>query len=141
MEQIIEFAGNHPMLAAGFVAVVALLLWSELTRHTRGFREVTPAETISMINSSDTQIVDISPAKDFNAAHIVGARHFAPSRFEKPDKEIEKMKEGKVLVVCKSGQTALQTAGRLVKLGVGEVAVLKGGMTQWKSDNYPVTSD
>lgn len=139
MEQWLEFAGNHPLLSSGFVAVVAILIWTEISGRTRGFRELSPAEAVPMINGGKTVVVDISPAAEFNQGHIVGAKHFVPSRFAKPDPEVEKLKGSSVLVVCKSGQTALSTAAALVKLGVAEVAVLKGGMAQWKSDNYPVT--
>ena len=127
------------MLSGGFVLVLALLIWSEISRRTRGFREISPADAVPMINKGDTVVVDISPPAEFNQGHIVGARNYPPSRFSKPDKELEKLKNSPVLVVCKSGQTALATASALVKLGVPDVAVLKGGMTQWKSDNYPIT--
>ncbi len=86
-------------------------------------------------------MVDISPPAEFNKGHILGARNFAPSRFAKPDKEIEKLVGKPVVVACKNGQTALQTAAALVKLGAEDVVVLKGGMTQWKADNYPLSRD
>ena len=139
MEQWIEFAGNHPMLSGGFVLVLGMLIWSEISRRTRGFREIPPAEAVPMINRGDTIVVDISPPAEFNAGHIIGATNYAPSRFSKPDPELEKLKGASVLVVCKNGQTALSAAASLVKLGASDVAVLKGGMSQWKSDNFPIT--
>jgi rhodanese-related sulfurtransferase len=139
MEQLLEFVGNHPLLSGGFVAVLGMLAWSEFSRRAQGFVELSPAQAVPLINAGDTQVVDISPAAEFNKGHIVGAKNFAPSRFAKPDPEVEKLQSAPVLVVCKSGQSALQAAAALVKLGVPKVAVLKGGMTQWKSDNYPVT--
>jgi len=139
LEQWLEFAGNHPMLSGGFILVLALLVWGEISRRVRGFKEISPADAVPLINRGDTMVVDISPPADFNQGHIVGARNYPPSRFSKPDKELEKLKESPVLVVCKSGQTALTTAAAIVKLGASDVSVLKGGMAQWKSDNYPIT--
>jgi rhodanese-related sulfurtransferase len=139
MEQLLEFAGNHPLLSGGFVVVLGMLIWSEVSRRTQGYSEISPAQAVPLINQGDAVIVDISPTADFDKGHIVGARNFAPSRFTKPDSEIEKLRDKSVLVVCKNGQTALATAAALVKLGAKPVAVLKGGMTQWKSDNFPVT--
>jgi rhodanese-related sulfurtransferase len=63
-----------------------------------------------------------------------------PSRLTSPDAEIQKLRDKKVLVVCKSGQSASAAASSLRKLGASEVAVLKGGMAQWRSDQFPVTS-
>mgnify|MGYP001074531998 CR=1 FL=1 len=138
MEQLIEFAGNHGMLVAGFAAVLLMLMWTELSRHTRGYSELTPIQAVHMINQKKTLIVDISAAADFAKGHLAGAKHIALSRFSSKDPDIDKMKTGPVLVVCKNGMTAHQAAAKLVKMGVADVAVLKGGTTQWIADQYPL---
>jgi rhodanese-related sulfurtransferase len=138
VEQLIEFAGNHGMLVAGFAAIVLLLAWTEISRHTRGYAELTPLQAVQKMNQGQTTIVDISAAADFSKGHLAGAKHIALSRFSKQDPEIEKFKSDSVLVVCKNGQTAHQAAAKLVKLGAPDVAVLKGGTTQWASDQYPL---
>ena len=140
MEQLIEFAGNHAMLVAAFVAVVLVLLWTEISRRNRGYVELTTAQAVQKINQGGVSIVDISNSADFARGHLSGSTHIAMSRFNKPDPELESMKDGPVLVVCKNGQTAHQAAAKLVKLGAGDVAVLKGGATQWKADSYPLTN-
>jgi len=140
VEQLIEFAGNHAMLVAAFVAVVLVLLWTEISRRNRGYVELTTAQAVQKINQGNVNIVDISNSADFARGHLSGSTHIAMSRFNKPDPELESMKDGPVLVVCKNGQTAHQAAAKLVKLGAGDVAVLKGGATQWKADSYPLTN-
>jgi len=140
VEQLIEFAGNHAMLVAAFVAVVLVLLWTEISRRNRGYVELTTAQAVQKINQGGVSIVDISNSADFARGHLSGSTHIAMSRFNKPDPELEKMKDGPILVVCKNGQTAHQAAAKLVKLGAGDVAVLKGGATQWKADSYPLTN-
>jgi rhodanese-related sulfurtransferase len=84
--------------------------------------------------------VDISPVADFNRGHIVNARNVPASRLANPDAEILKLKDRKLLVVCKTGQSATAAAQSLRKLGAADVAILKGGMAQWRSDQFPVTS-
>lgn len=140
MEQLIEFAGNHAMLVAAFVAVVLMLLWTEISRRNRGYVELTTAQAVQKINQGNVSIVDISNSADFARGHLSGSTHIALSRFNKPDPDLEKIKNGPVLVVCKNGQTAHQAAAKLVKLGGSDVAVLKGGVTQWKADSYPLTN-
>jgi len=139
MEQFIEFVGNHPLLSGGFVAVLALLIWSEVMRKVQGLTELTPVQAVAWINDPKAVVVDISAVADYNKGHIVNARNIAMSRTENPDAEVLKLKDSKVLVVCKNGQTAVQAANHLKKAGIAELAVLKGGMTQWLSDQYPVT--
>jgi rhodanese-related sulfurtransferase len=140
MEQVIEFAGNNLLMVGGFVAVLGFLVWTEVTRKIQGLNELTPAQAVPWINDGDAVIIDISPVADFNKGHIVNARNLQASRLSTPDAEIQKLKDSKLLVVCKSGQTAVAAAGSLRKMGASEVAVLKGGMAQWRGDQFPVTT-
>ena len=141
MEQVIEFAGNNLLLVGGFVAVLGFLVWTELTRKLQGLNELTPVQAVPWINDPDAVIIDISPVADFNKGHIVNARNLQASRLSNPDAEIQKLKDSKLLVVCKSGQTAVAAATSLRKMGASEVAVLKGGMAQWRGDQFPVTTN
>jgi len=140
MEQLIEFAGNNLLLVGGFIAVLGLLIWTEVVRKLQGLTELTPAQSVSWINDPDSVIIDISPVADFNKGHIVNARNLQASRLAEPDAEILKLKDKKLLVVCKNGQTAIPAAGSLRKMGAAHVAVLKGGMAQWRGDQFPVTT-
>lgn len=140
MEQVFEFAGNHPLLVGGFVAVLGLLIWTETMRRVRGLTELTPAQAVAWINDPSAVVIDISPVADFNKGHIVNARNLQASRLANPDAEIQKLKDRKLLVVCRSGQTAFAAASSLKKMGASDVAVLKGGMAQWRTDQFPITS-
>ena len=140
MEQVIEFVGNHPLLAGGFVAVLGLLVYTEVMRKIQGLKELSPAQAVPWINDPDAVVIDVSPVADFNKGHIVDARNIQASRLADPDAEIEKLRDKKLLLVCKSGQSAAPAAISLLKMGVRDVAVLKGGMSQWRSDQFPVTT-
>ena len=124
MEQVIEFASNNLLLVGGFVAVLGFLAWTEVMRKVQGLTELTPAEAVPWINEPGAVIIDISPAAEFNKGHIVHARHLQASRLSSPDAETQKLKDNRLLVVCKSGQSA----------------IVKGGMAQWRSDQFPVTT-
>ena len=140
MEQVIEFVGNNPLLAGGFVAVLGLLIYTEVMRKLQGLKELTPALAVPWINDPEAVVIDISPIAEFNKGHIVDARNIQASRLANPDEEIQKLKDKKLLLVCKSGQSAVPAAVSLLKMGVKNVAVLKGGMAQWRSDQFPVTT-
>lgn len=140
MDQLIEFATRHALLVGGFLAVLALLIWTEIRRSLQGLLELSPAQAIPWINDDDAVVLDISPVADFNKGHIVNARNLKPSRLADPDAEIQKLKDKKLLVVCRSGPTAVPAASNLRKMGATRVAVLKGGMAAWVSDQFPVTT-
>jgi rhodanese-related sulfurtransferase len=140
MDQLVEFSMHHPLLVGGFVAVLGFLAWTEVMRQVRGVKELSPAQAVPWINDPRAVVVDISPVADFNRGHIVNARNLQPSRLTDPDAEVRKLHDRKVLVVCKSGQSATAVANSLRKLGATEVAVLKGGMASWRSEQFPVTT-
>ena len=141
MEQLIEFAGKHGMLVAAFGGVVLMLIWTEISRLKRGYVELTSIQAVQKINQGNTTIIDISAAAEFAKGHLTDSKHIAFSRFSKADPEIEKAKSGPILVVCKNGHTAHQAAASLVKMGAADVAVLKGGITQWTADQYPLVTN
>jgi hypothetical protein len=89
MEQILEFISNHPLLSGGFVAVLALLVWTELHRRLQNLQELSPAEVVAWMNDPETVLVDISAAADFNKGHILNARNIALTRIQNPDAEVQ----------------------------------------------------
>ena len=83
-------------------------------------------------------MVDLSTTAEFSKGHLSGAKNIVLSRINDSDPEVNKIKTGPILVVCKNGNTAHQAAARLVKLGATDVAVLKGGTAQWTADEFPL---
>lgn len=138
-QQFMEFVGNHPYLTGGFVAVLLFWLYTEVKRKFQGFLELTPAQAVLMINRESAVVVDVSAQGDFDKGHIAEALHISPGKLDGSDPKLAKLQGKPVLVVDKAGQTAGQAAARILKLGAGQVAVLKGGMAQWVSDQFPVT--
>lgn len=139
MQQLMEFAGNHPILVGAFAAVLITLIVTEFMGRAQGFRLVSPSEAVAFINRDDARVIDVSPPAEFRKGHIIGARNVPMSRIREPDKDLTKLLGKPLLVTCKSGQTAGQAAAALVKQGATDVAVLRGGMAQWNSDNLPVS--
>lgn len=139
MDQVLEFISNHPLLSGGFVAVLALLIWTEIQRRLQGLLELSPTDVVSWMNDPATVLLDVSSAADYNKGHILNARNMALTRIQNPDAEVHKLLKSRLVLVCKTGQTAIQAAVAMKKLGASEVAVLKGGMARWLGDQYPVT--
>ena len=139
MQQLMEFSANHLLLVGGFVAVLMTLVVSEVMRRMQGFKTLPPGEAVAFMNQEGARVIDVSPAAEFNKGHIIGAENVPMSRVKEPDPTLQKMLDFPLLVACKSGQTATAAANLLKRHGAGDVAVLKGGMLQWNSDNFPVT--
>ena len=140
MQQLMEFSANHLILVGGFVAVLMTLVVSEVMHRMQGFNTLTPGEAVAFMNREGARVIDVSPPAEFNKGHIIGAENVPMSRIKEPDPSLKALLDAPLLVTCKSGQTATAAAQSLKRHGAGDVAVLKGGMLQWKSDNFPVTS-
>ncbi len=139
MEQVFEFIGNHPILTGAFGLVLGILIVTEVSRMTRRWKELETLDAVRLINREEALVIDVSNSTDHAKGHIAGALHMPPSRIEAGNKQLLKSRERPVLLYCRNGQVSPQMANRLVKLGFEQVHVLRGGLTQWVSDNQPVT--
>ena len=138
MDQLIEFIGNNTLMVIAFVAVTGMLIVSEINRATRGYKELSTAEAVRLINNEDAAVVDVSNADSFRKAHIAGAWNLPLNQLKNPGADIEKLKQRPIIVVCKTGNTAHQAAAGLLKQGFASVSLLRGGMSQWIADHLPV---
>lgn len=139
MEQLLTFIANHPILVGAFAVVLAALIATEFGRLTRRWKELDTPEAILLINRRDPLILDVSNSTDYANGHILNAEHMPPSRIESGNSQLLKKAAGPVLIYCKNGQVSPQMATRLVKLGFEDVNLLRGGLSQWISDQQPVT--
>lgn len=140
MEQLFEFASNHSILVMVFLALLAVLISSEVSRLLSGIRAVGPAEATRMINHDHAVLVDMRPEKDFSAGHIVNALH-VPSSDNQGEGKLSTYRERPVIVYCRSGQQSSHYCGRLKKQGYETVYNLKGGIQAWQQANLPVSKN
>lgn len=138
LQRLPEFLGNHLYLTMGFFGVLLALAYMESQRFTRGYAALTPAGLTQLINRDNALLIDVSSAQDFEKGHIPGARHVAMSQFDPESKELAKVRELPVAVVCRSGQTSAQAAQRLRKAGFAKVFWLDGGLRSWNEAQMPL---
>ena len=140
MEQVIEFATNHYILAAVFVALLVALIFSYISSAMSPLKEVNTHEATLLINKQDAVVLDIRPAAEFKKGHILGAKQIKTELLNKGDfSSLEKQKATPIIVVCAMGMTAKRTAAQMLKAGFEQVTVLKGGMNAWQGANLPTT--
>lgn len=133
-----EFIGNHPVLSFGFVGTLLALAWLEFSKLTRGYAALTPAALTQLINREDALVVDVSSIADYEAGHIPGAKHVAIGQFDPESKELAKVRDRPVAVVCKNGLVSGQAAKRLRKAGFSRVYWLEGGAKTWIDAHLPL---
>ena len=135
MEQFIEFIGNHLVLSAAWLATVAAIIFY----HQRtASAAVGPQQAVMLINRKDAVVVDVRAKKEFDAGHIVDSINIPLAKLKQRVTELKKHKDKPVLVVCKLGQHSGDAAKTLEEAGHSEVMRLSGGVTEWKSQSYPL---
>jgi rhodanese-related sulfurtransferase len=138
IERLPEFIGNHPILTLAFVGIGVALIANELSRFTRGYKSLTPAELTRLMNQENALVIDVSPINDFEKGHIVGSKHVAMSQFDPENKILAKVRELPVAVVCRNGMQSGQAAKKLVKAGFTRVYILEGGIASWLQAEMPL---
>ena len=92
-----------------------------------------------MINRENGVVVDIRTKDEFKKGHITDAVHILPSDIKANSfGSLESHKADPIIVVCKTGQTAQESANLLVKAGFENVSVLKSGLVAWSEANLPL---
>jgi len=138
LERLPQFIGNHLLLSAAFGVIVAALIGSELGRFTRRFKMISPAELVRLINRDNALVIDVSSAADFEKGHIAGSRNLAPAQIDPEHKDLVKVRELPVVVVCRTGANAQNVCARLSKAGFTQVHCLDGGLAAWTGAELPV---
>jgi len=140
MGTIIEFAGNHPLLASGTIAMALAVIFYELSQKTRGLAALSAGQAVRLINQG-ARVVDIREQEKFAAGHIVDAINIPAA--ELTEDVDNKLKNAKwIILVCDSGMRSGQSVAALRKAGNEKAFNLKGGLTAWQTENLPiVTSD
>lgn len=111
--------------------------WSLAERLTDGVYEVDTrwVETYG----SQYQLVDIRNLADFSGplGHIEGAELIPVSALEQLVQEWSL--DTPLVLLCNDGKLAAEAAAMLRDMGYKQVAVMKGGMREWNSQNRPVS--
>lgn len=138
LERLPEFIGNHFILVTLFLLVALMLISSEFSSLTRRYKAIAPAELTRLVNRENALLVDVSAITEFEAGHIAGSKHVAMAQFDPEHKDLAKVKELPVIVVCKSGQTSAGACAKLSAAGFSKVHWLDGGLASWTGADLPL---
>ena len=139
MQQLLEFFSNHPFLGTAWLVFALLLVISIIQTMTSGSKSLTPLLATQMINKQDAQVVDLRAVAEFNKGHIHGSINIPFTKLKDSVKDLEKYKQGPIIMVCNTGMQSGSAAILLRKHGFQQVHKLKGGIQSWSGDNLPLT--
>ena len=139
MEQYIDFIANNPILFVILAVIVGMIIWTELRRFTRGFKDITPIEVVQMMNHENALLLDVREDAELNQGRIAGAKHIPLSVLKQRVEELNKFREKPIITFCRSGNRSVQASSMLKKNQFENVFHMKGGMLAWESADLPKT--
>ena len=137
-DELLAFAGRHPMLSGALVLITLALVYTEVARLLRPFKGLRPAELTALVNREDALVVDVSAAADFERGHVAGSRSIPASGFGPDHRLLAGHKARHVVLVDRTGMTVAPLATRLKKAGFESVHVLEGGIAAWQQADLPL---
>ncbi len=137
MGQLLEFAGNHPIMVAGVIAAWLAVLIYEIHLKTQGASNVSVTDAVRLINRGAV-IIDVRKPDAFVTGHIVNSKNIDLDELEEKQKTLAKYKKKVLLTVCDNGTSSGKAAALLRKLGFEQSFSIRGGLKGWRSDNMPV---
>jgi rhodanese-related sulfurtransferase len=100
---------------------------------------VTAAELKDLLESeAPPRLLDVRTPSEFQTVHIAGAYNVPLDLLREHRREIVDRLDEDIVLVCRSGQRAAQADESLRGIGLDNVRVLDGGMTDWEKTGFAV---
>jgi rhodanese-related sulfurtransferase len=137
MNRLLEYITNHPLLVAGAAILAVLAIVIEMRQRSRGTSAVGTADAVRLANTG-ALVLDVRDSKDYEAGHIIEARHIPAAEIASRAESLKKFKEKPVIVYCDAGSASAGAAQQLRASGFNKVVTLSGGLNSWRQDNLPL---
>jgi rhodanese-related sulfurtransferase len=133
----------------GFALLVAATLW-ELRSHQRSGDA---DDNVSWIEAPDLAdrlargprplLIDVRGPDEFagELGHLEGARNIPLSELPQHLGELDRFKERRLVLVCRTQMRSAKAAAMLREAGFRDVVVLRGGMVEWARRKSPVRAN
>ncbi|MBU2896941.1 rhodanese-like domain-containing protein [Vibrio hepatarius] len=139
MQEYIAFFQENLILSLVWVGIFVALIMNIVKTSTAAYKEITASQTTYLMNREKGVVIDIRSKDDFRTGHITDAVHILPSDIKAGNLgKLENYKSSPIIVVCKTGQTAQESANLLANAGFENVSLLKNGLIAWNEANLPL---
>lgn len=138
MQRLIEFSSNNLLLVVALFTIIGIIVFTELKRLNRAFKDVSPSEAVRLINHENAVLLDIREPGEVTKNKIAGAKHIPLSNLKQRLAELEKHRDQTVIAYCRSGARSAQACDLLTKSEFEKVYNLKGGIMAWENEALPI---
>ena len=123
------------MLSAVWLVLFTLVIVNE---GARGGAQLSPQQATRLINSENAVVLDVRKKDEFKTGHLPNSLNIPAANISNRLGELEPYRNKPIILVCKTGTTTSTVGATLKKAGFEKVTRLKGGITEWLSNNLPL---
>ncbi|MCW9023305.1 MAG: VTT domain-containing protein [Gammaproteobacteria bacterium] len=137
-------AGGEGLIQKGLLALALLAVVAFIPRFIGKLRSKpmlnTPDLKQKLDAGDDVLLLDVRTATDFvgEKGHIAEANNIPLEELQSRNDEISNYLERPVAIICTTDRRSKKAAQVLTTHGFADVHVVKGGMTDWNQNGYPV---
>ncbi|ART80586.1 rhodanese-like domain-containing protein [Oceanisphaera avium] len=140
MQEYLDFFANNTLLVVAWIGLVAAIIVMTVMTKFSKVHNIPTQEAVLLINKQDAVVVDVRNADEFRKGHISGAINVPASQLKANDlSQIQKYQQKPIILVCETGMTTTSIGRVLTKADYAQVYALRGGMSDWRTQNLPVT--
>jgi len=135
---VLLFVKSNIWLILIMVTSGLMLLWSFVGNRLRGIRDVDCAGALQMINHKDALVLDVRENEEYKSGHLLNAKQIPLVKLRERIGEVERYRDGPIVVVCRRGQRSATACALLGREGYAQVYNLAGGVMAWQKANLPL---
>jgi Rhodanese-like domain len=75
MADFMQFVEANLIICMIWLALLVTLIATELNKLLAGYKSITPQELTRMINRDEATVIDVSAITEYQAGHIINAKH------------------------------------------------------------------
>lgn len=125
----------------GLLFLAILFIIARITVFFKKGKEITVDQFKSMWEKQKIDLLlDVRTEPEFriDPGHIKGAMNIVDRYIHENPGCMEKFREKKIAVICRTDRRSSAVAGLLTAKGFPDVFIVKGGILAWKGKGYPI---
>ena len=112
------------------LAIVGFLIYNRVLSNVP---IISSEESLKVISDYNYRFLDVRTDGEYSDGHIPNSIHIPLQEIQSRISEIEKIKDKKIIVYCRSGARSSMASKTLLKEGF-DVSNLTGGIMSWKGE-------